>query len=111
MRITTKATIAAGAVALTAIVLPAFSASALPPPGDGGGNPIERTTTTRSQATMTTTAVPRRLESLSVTTDSVVATATIRYNGDPSSATVQWGDGASTPALPSRTGRRPASSS
>jgi hypothetical protein len=56
-------------------------------PGDG---PIERPTPTPTP----------RIESFEVSTDSVVATATLSYNGDPSAATVLWGDGTSTSRCP-----------
>ena len=71
-------------------------AAALPPdPGeDPGGGPIERPTPPRP------TPPPRQIEDFSVSTDSVVATATLRYNGDPSAATVLWGDGTSTSRCP-----------
>ena len=64
------------------------------PGEDPGGGPIERPTPTRPPTT------PRQIESFSVSTDSVVATATLRYNGDPSAATVLWGDGTSTSLCP-----------
>jgi hypothetical protein len=71
------------------------AAIALPPPGeDPGGDPVERPTPTRPAPT------PRQIESFSVSTDSVVATATLRYNGDPGAATVLWGDGTGTSLCP-----------
>jgi hypothetical protein len=90
----------AGVAALAVIAVSAGAASALPPPGDDGGvgDPIERPTTTRPQPTTTTT--PRVLEHLTVTTDSVVATATVGYSGTPSLVTVVWGDGTSTSRNP-----------
>jgi len=79
--------------AVVASIGPA-AASALPPGDDPGGDPIERPTPTRPPTT------PRQLESFSVSTDSVVATATLHYNGDPGAATVLWGDGTSTSRCP-----------
>jgi hypothetical protein len=67
-------------------------AVALPP--DPGEDPIEQPTPPRP------TPPPRQIEDFSVSTDSVVATATLRYNGDPSAATVLWGDGTSTSRCP-----------
>jgi len=72
--------------------------AALPPQGDDGDD-IERPPPTRPPTT-TTTASPRVIQSLAVTTDSVVATATLRYTGSPSLVTVQWGDGTSTSRNP-----------
>jgi hypothetical protein len=88
-------------VAAAVVVVAAAPLAALPPPGDDGEAPppVERPTTTRPQPT-TTTAEPRVLESLTVTSDSVVATATVRYSGRPSLVTVQWGDGSSTSRNP-----------
>jgi hypothetical protein len=72
------------------------TAAALPPVGDdgggGGGVPIERPTTTRPGPTPTTEP-PRPLTSFIVTTDSVVATAVVQYDGAPGLVTVAWGDG------------------
>jgi hypothetical protein len=79
-----------------AVLAGAGSAAALPPaPGeDPGDGPIEHPTPPRP------TPPPRQIESFSVSTDSVVATATLHYNGDPSTATVLWGDGTSTSRCP-----------
>jgi hypothetical protein len=72
------------------------AASALPPAGD---DPPEETPppTRPPRPPITGTppppTTPRVLQSLAVSTDSVVATATIRYNGSPGVVTVVWGDG------------------
>jgi hypothetical protein len=68
-------------------------ASAFPPPGDP---PDQPTPTRPPRPPITATpppTTPRVLRSLGVTTDSVVATATIHYNGSPGVVAVQWGDG------------------
>jgi hypothetical protein len=96
---------ALGAAVAAAVVLSAGTApplSALPVPGDDGG-PVERPPVTRPPSTTTTTTgVPRALESLTVTVDSVVATATVRFAGaSPGIVTVEWGDGTSTSRNPS----------
>jgi hypothetical protein len=71
------------------------AAAATRQPGeDPGGDPIERPTPTRPPTT------PRQIESFQVSIDSVVATVTLHYNGDPSAATVLWGDGTSTSQCP-----------
>jgi len=95
----TRAHIRAAAAVLViaaAVAIHVTSASALPPPGDGG--PIERPVTTRPMPPTTTPSTTTRvLQSLQVTTDSVVATATIRYDGtSPGTVTVAWGDGTSS---------------
>jgi hypothetical protein len=102
MRRTSKGALTVVGLVVAALAVPTVSVFALPPTGDdgGGGGPIERPTTTRPTTTTTSDSSPRQLESLSVTTDSVVATATIRYTGDPSTATVQWGDGTSSTRCP-----------
>src|SRR4051812_28573885 len=89
--------VAAGLLALflsVAVGIPAVAAARPPSDdtgggiGDPGGGP---STTTRPNPTST-----RRIQNFDVRTDSVVATATIAYNGDPGAATVIWGDGTST---------------
>ena len=82
------------AVAVVASIGGPAAATTREPGEDPGGGPIERPTPTRPPTT------PRQIESFSVSTDSVVATATLRYNGDPSAATVLWGDGTSTSRCP-----------
>ena len=81
------------AVAVVASIGRPAAAITREPGEDTGGGPFERPTPT---GTTTTPTTPRQIESFSVSTDSVVATATLRYNGDPSAATVLWGDGTST---------------
>jgi hypothetical protein len=81
------------AVGVVASAGPPAAATIREPPDPGDG-PIERPTPPRP------TPPPRQIESFSVSTDSVVATATLRYNGDPSAATVLWGDGTSTSRCP-----------
>jgi hypothetical protein len=87
----------AGGLAITAIMVTAVAtvpAAAFPPPGDP---PDQPTPTRPPRPPITATpppTTPRVLQSLGVTTDSVVATATIHYNGSPGVVTVQWGDGA-----------------
>ena len=80
--------------ALTVASVTTVSVSALPPPGDPPDQPTPtrppRPTPTNPSPPPTT---PRVLQSLTVTTDSVVATATVHYNGSPGVVTVQWGDG------------------
>ena len=82
------------AVAVVAGIGRPAAATTREPGEDPGGGPIERPTPTRP------TTTPRQIESFSVSTDSVVATATLRYNGDPSAATVLWGDGTSSSRCP-----------
>ena len=79
-----------------AVVASAGPAAALPPdPGeDPGDGPIERPTPPRP------TPPPRQIESFQVSMDSVVATVTLHYNGDPTAATVLWGDGTGTSRCP-----------
>jgi len=95
MRSRTRICLTAGAAALAVFVVTAAPSSALPPPGDDGESPIERPPPTRPPTTTTTTEppAPRVLESLTVTTDSVVATATVHHNGTPALVTIDWGDG------------------
>jgi hypothetical protein len=81
------------AAAVVASAGPPAAATTREPPDPGDG-PIERPTPPRP------TPPPRQIESFSVSTDSVVATATLHYNGDPSAATVLWGDGTSTSRCP-----------
>jgi hypothetical protein len=81
------------AVAVVAGIAGPAAAAAREPGGNPGGGAVERPTPTN-------TTTPRQIESFSVSTDSVVATATLRYNGDPSAATVLWGDGTSTSRCP-----------
>jgi hypothetical protein len=85
-----------GLLAVAVVAGAGSSAAALPPdPGeDPSDGPIERPTPPRP------TPPPRQIESFSVSADSVVATATLHYNGDPSAATVLWGDGTSTSRCP-----------
>jgi hypothetical protein len=95
---TSRKMAAAAAVLALAVAVPVASVSALPPPGGEGGSDDPgggRPTTTRPQSTTASTA-PRTLRSLSVTTDSVVATAIVYYNGTPGVITVQWGDGSTS---------------
>jgi hypothetical protein len=75
-------------VATVAAALLTGPASALPPPD---ADPPPDTPTTRPRPT--TTTVPRTLESLTVTTDSVVATASVRFSGSPGAVTINWDDG------------------
>jgi len=82
------------AVAVAASIVGPAAATTPQPGEDPGGDPIERPTPTRPAPT------PRRIESFSVSADSVVATATLRYNGDSGAATVLWGDGTSTSLCP-----------
>jgi hypothetical protein len=71
------------------------AAAATREPGENpGGDPIERPAPTKPAPT------PRQIESFDVSINSVVATATLRYNGDPGAATVLWGDGTSTSRCP-----------
>jgi len=73
-------------VVAAATAIPAW---AMPPPGaDPPPDRPPRTPTTTTPPTTT----PRVLDTLVVDTDSVVATATIRYNGAPGTVTVDWGD-------------------
>jgi hypothetical protein len=87
--------VAAGLLALGLSVAVGGTAWALPPRDDDGGgtypDPVDPPTTPR-----TPPAPARRIQNFDVATDSVVATATIVYNGDPGAATVTWGDGTST---------------
>ena len=82
------------AVAVVASTGAPAAATTREPGEDPGDGPIERPTPPRP------TPPPRQIESFSVSTDSVVATATLHYNGDPSAATVLWGDGTSTSRCP-----------
>jgi len=101
--------IAAGALAtFAAIAVPATVASALP------------ATYTSTSIGTTTVVIPPKpvvpkfptvpigpatplaaLSDFSVTTDSVIATATIHFNGSVSDVTVRWGDGSSSSRNPS----------
>ena len=91
--ITKGLTVGLLAVGVVASAGPPAAATTREPPDPGDG-PIERPTPPRP------TPPPRQIESFSVSTDSVVATATLRYNGDPSAATVLWGDGTSSSRCP-----------
>jgi hypothetical protein len=84
------ACVGAGLLALGLSVAVSAPAWAMQIPGDGGGDHPDP-----GDGPPTHTPV-RRLQSFDVRTDSVVATATIAYNGDPGAATVTWGDGTST---------------
>jgi hypothetical protein len=88
----------AAAIAVSEAAAP--GAIAIPPPGDP--IEIERPTPTRPPGPTgpPSPTTPRQLESLAVTTDSVVATATVRYNGSPGVVAVQWGDGTSSSRNP-----------
>jgi hypothetical protein len=81
---------------LAAVGTTALAATWLP----SAGAATTGASTDRLGPTPTGTTTPRQIESFSVSTDSVVATATLRYNGDPSAATVLWGDGTSTSRCP-----------
>jgi len=83
--------VGAGLLAFGLSVAVSGPAWALPRPGDDtgvGADPGDGPTGTPT--------VGRRIQSFDVRTDSVVATATIGYNGDPGAASVAWGDGTST---------------
>ena len=83
-------------------VLAAGSATALPVAGGSGGRALGREISggvvagSRGFATLPPKAglpgILRTIGSFVVTTDSVVATATLKYNGAPTSVTVRWGD-------------------
>jgi hypothetical protein len=89
----------AAAVVLTDGAAPV--AAAPPRTSDVPGDPIERPIPTRPPGTTKPSpTTPRQLESLTVTTDSVVATANVRYNGSPGLVTVQWGDGTTSSRNP-----------
>lgn len=89
---------AAAGLVVVAVTVPALTAAARPPvPDADGGPPVEIPSPPDRP---TTTAAPRRLEGLTVTTDSVVAVATVRYNGSPGPISVAWGDGATSTANP-----------
>jgi hypothetical protein len=103
MRNRTRICLTAAAAALAVYVVTAAPSPALPPPGDDGESPIDRPPPTRPPTATTTTTLtaPRVLESLTVTTDSVVATATVHYSGtDPGVVTIEWGDGTSSSRNP-----------
>jgi hypothetical protein len=91
--------LAAGGLAIAALVVAAATtvpASALPPPGDPPDQPDQPTPTRPPRPPITATpppTIPRVLQSLVVTTDSVVATAQIHYHGAPGVVTVDWQDG------------------
>ena len=89
-------TLAAGVL----VAMPAFPAHALPAANnDGGGyeapEPAPRPTVSRPPTTPTNPAptVPRLVAAFTVTTDSVIGTATVRYSEPGSLVTVRWGDG------------------
>jgi len=44
--------------------------------------------------------LPREVRNLAIVTDSVVATATVQYNGTPPSLIVYWGDNTATELTP-----------
>lgn len=87
----------ASLLAVIGVAATGLPAAALPvaPGDDGGADPIEEPAPTPSATT-----IMRQIEDFSVSTNSVVATATLRYNGDGGSATVFWGDGSSTTRCP-----------
>ena len=84
--------VTAGLLAVTVVASIAGPAAATT--REPGEDPIERPTPERPPTT------PRQIESFQVSMDSVVATVTLHYNGDPSAATVLWGDGTSTSRCP-----------
>jgi hypothetical protein len=76
------------AAVVMAVALVMAPASAEPPEG---ADPPPDPPPTRPRPT--TTTLPRTLDALTVTTDSAVATASVRYIGSPGVVTVDWGDG------------------
>jgi hypothetical protein len=110
-RLLRRSLVVATSAAVVALVAAMSTAGALPPPGDpgdpGGGHPRpEPTTTTRPPVTAPTPTptptptVPREVRGFTVSTDSVVATATVQYNGTPPSLLVYWGDNTVTELTP-----------
>jgi hypothetical protein len=79
-----KHLLASCAAGLAAVLVPIASASALPLGGSG----------TVLQPAATSATAPRRLGNIVITTDSVVATATVEYDGPAGDIAVRWGDGA-----------------
>jgi hypothetical protein len=75
------------AAGLAAVLIPVASASALPIAGSGG---------TALQPPAPSPNAPHGIRDVVVTTDSVVATATIVYDGAPGDLSVLWGDGTSS---------------
>ena len=81
------------------VVMPALPAHALPATNDGGGyeapEPAPRPPVSRPPTTPTNPAptVPRLVAGFTVTTDSVIGTATVRFGEPGSLVTVRWGDG------------------
>jgi hypothetical protein len=85
--------VGAGLLALGLSVVASEPAWAMEPPADDGGGGGSYPDPDDGPPTHTPV---HRLQSFNVRTDSVVATATMAYNGDPGAATVTWGDGTST---------------
>ena len=99
--------VGAGVLALAAM-LPATVAFGRPPPSDDPPIPPEPTEPPPPEPapepepmpTPPPPTVPREVQSFSVATDSVVAHATIQYNGTPPSLIVYWGDNTVTELTP-----------
>ena len=90
------------------VAMPAFPAQALPARGDDGGyeapEPAPRPPVSRPPTTPTNPAptVPRLVAGFTVTTDSVIGTATVQFGEPGSLVTVRWGDGRGASTTPPR---------
>jgi hypothetical protein len=82
------------------------AAAAEPPSGDDPPDQPDRPPRPPVTAAPPSTT-PRVLQSLSVDTNSVVATATVQYSGSPGVVTVVWGDGAVDSRDPNATNDSP----
>jgi hypothetical protein len=98
------------AALVLALLLPTTAALALPPPGNDpplpGDDPTPPPSIPRPipppppPPPPPEPPVPRQVRSFSVVTDSVLATATVEYDGTPPSLIVYWGDNTVTELTP-----------